>query len=247
MKQNIYDDPDFFAGYAALRAGSGTVNELLEQPAIHSLLPDLHGKAVLDLGCGAGRLCRHLVTLGAARVVGLDISSRMICQAREEHGAHEAISFEHSPIEDGEFGTEAYDLVVSSLALHYVQDLRPVFRKIEAALRPGGRFVFSMEHPLCTCTLGRDESGWHTDEDGRRLFWKVDEYSREGLRRSRWFVDGVVRYHRMLSTIVNDLVESGLSVERVLEPHSGDEKHEAALEEEKRRPPFLMVRAAKAA
>ncbi len=245
MKQNIYDDPEFFEAYAALRKGSGTLNELLEQPAIHSLLPDMEGKTVLDLGCGAGVLCRHLVTLGAARVVGLDISRRMICQAEESGRAEGRIEYKITPLEDFDYAVEVYDVVVSSLALHYVQDLKPIFRKIAEALKPGGKFVFSMEHPVCTCTLDEEE-GWHTDEEGRRLFWKVDQYSREGLRKSRWFVDGVMRYHRMLSTIVNDLVESGLAVERVLEPHSHEAEDHAALADQKRRPPFLMVRAGKA-
>ena len=78
MEQNIYDNPEFFSGYYELRSRSDNYNELLEQPAMANLLPDLHGKSVLDLGCGFGRNCADFVHRGARRVVGIDISEKML-------------------------------------------------------------------------------------------------------------------------------------------------------------------------
>ena len=66
--QNIYDNPAFFAGYTALRDKESNLNNLLEQPAMADLLPNLAGKSVLDLGCGCGGSCRDFVRRGAARV-----------------------------------------------------------------------------------------------------------------------------------------------------------------------------------
>ena len=65
MPQNIYDNPEFFAGYDHLRETGAGINEALEQPAIRSLLPDVRGMRVLDMGCGAGEMCRLLIEKGA--------------------------------------------------------------------------------------------------------------------------------------------------------------------------------------
>lgn len=55
--QNIYDNPEFFKGYIALRQNPHSANEMLEKPALFSLAPVLDGKRVLDLGCGCGENC----------------------------------------------------------------------------------------------------------------------------------------------------------------------------------------------
>jgi hypothetical protein len=65
-----------------------------------------------------------------------------------------------------------------------------------------------VEHPICTALL----RGWVTDDRGRRLHWPVDRYREEGIRKSRWFVDGVIKYHRMLETYVNTLIDSGFAL-----------------------------------
>lgn len=73
-KQNIYDHPEFFKGYIQLRETGNSYNEVLEQPAIHSLLPaSLEGLEILDLGCGAGHFAKYCVNKGAKRVVGVDL------------------------------------------------------------------------------------------------------------------------------------------------------------------------------
>jgi len=84
MKQNIYDDPKFFDGYSKLRRHESGLNMAVDQPAIRSLLPPLAGQRVLDLGCGFGKLCRYAIEQGAASVVGVDISTRMLEKARND-------------------------------------------------------------------------------------------------------------------------------------------------------------------
>jgi len=73
MKQNIYDDPQFFEGYQKLRDGDTGLNGAVEEPAIRSLLPNLHGLRVLDLGCGFGDFCRFARANGALSVVGVEV------------------------------------------------------------------------------------------------------------------------------------------------------------------------------
>src|SRR5918911_3461894 len=118
MPQNIYDDPEFFSGYARLpRFGTGW-SEAFEHADFMALLPDVTGGRVLDLGCGAGQLSRHLAEVGAAEVIGVDVSERMLALARSE-ADHPRVSYRQAAIEDLAFRPERFELVVSSLALHY--------------------------------------------------------------------------------------------------------------------------------
>jgi ubiquinone/menaquinone biosynthesis C-methylase UbiE len=80
--QNIYDEPLFFAGYEKLRRMAIGLNEVLEQPALRSMLPaSLEGMRILDLGCGFGDFARRARLEGARSVVGIDISLRMLERA----------------------------------------------------------------------------------------------------------------------------------------------------------------------
>ena len=84
-EQNIYDDPTFFDGYRALRENPASANELVEKPALFALCPDLHGKRVLDMGCGYGENCIAFARRGAAEVLGIDISEKMLAVAEAEN------------------------------------------------------------------------------------------------------------------------------------------------------------------
>jgi SAM-dependent methyltransferase len=245
MAQNIYDDPTFFAGYKNLRDTQSGLNEVLEQPALRSLLPSLEGQSVLELGCGMGQFARYCVEQGASRVVGLEISERMLEVARREN-AHANITYVHAAMETAAFPDDAFDLVVSSLAIHYVEDYPELVRRVHRWLKSRGRLVFSVEHPICTAQI--DMRGWGEDDQGTKLYWPVDDYATEGKREQRWFVDGVVKYHRRLSTLLNTLTDAGFMIERVEEPEATPDSllERPALREESRRPPFLLIRAARA-
>jgi 2-polyprenyl-3-methyl-5-hydroxy-6-metoxy-1,4-benzoquinol methylase len=82
MSQNIYDRPDFFEGYSRLGRSVSGLDGAVEWPALRALLPDMNGLKVLDLGCGFGWFCRWARERGAAQVVGLDLSDKMLAQAR---------------------------------------------------------------------------------------------------------------------------------------------------------------------
>ncbi len=247
MKQNIYDDPTFFAGYSTLRKTQSGLNEVLEQPAINSLLPNISGGSALDLGCGAGGQCARLLELGAYSVAGVDISRNMIEVAREKLKGCNGINLHCMAIEDFTAPENSFDLVVSSLAFHYVKDIESLFRNIHAWLKDSGLLVFSVEHPMATCTQGI-LPGWQRNENNEKIHWQVDCYADEGIRKSRWFVDGVIKYHRTVSTIVNTLIDNGFCIRRMLEPHASEdaEKVRTDLLDERRRPPFLFVKAQKA-
>jgi SAM-dependent methyltransferase len=240
VPQNIYDDTTFFAGYKSLRDADSGLNGALEIPALRRLLPDLSNLDVLDLGCGFGEFVRFARIHGAAAVTGVDISVRMLEEAAARTN-DTAVTYMQCSIERYDPSEGGFDLVVSSLALHYVVDYPAVVSRVFRALKPGGRFVFSVEHPLCTAY----PAGWVRDHEGRKQHWPVDHYGKEGKRDTRWFVDGVIKYHRTVETYVNTLIRCGFVLEHLGEPLPVAEALQArpSLEDECRRPPFLFLRA----
>lgn len=214
-KQNIYDNEIFFEGYKGIRENKANANVLFEIPALTSLLPDIKGKRILDLGCGFGEHCKMFVDAGAESVTGIDISEKMLEVARKEN-LHPKIEYINMPMEDIETLETKYDLVVSSLAFHYVEDFSGVVKKIYNRLNDGGIFVFSQEHPLNTSHQGGNR--WTRDEKGEKLYLNLANYGLECERESVWFVDNVKKYHRTFSTIINTLIESGFTVEKIIEP-----------------------------
>jgi SAM-dependent methyltransferase len=242
--QNVYDDPEFLAGYATLERFGKPWGTAYEHPAFDALMPDPTGLRVLDLGCGAGQLSLHLAEAGAAEVIGLDVSERMLELARAQN-AHPRISYQQAPMESAAFPPARFDLVVSSLALHYVEDYVALVGRIGQWLVPGGILVFSTEHPVVTARA--TDEGWLRDASGERLSWPISRYGLEGTFEEHWFRAGVRKVHRMVSTLLNGLVDAGLVIERVVEPMPD----EAMLRDrpdwihELKRPAFLLVRARK--
>jgi len=211
MKQNIYDNPDFFGGYMELRANESGFNTAVEEPAIDSLLPSLDGLRILDIGCCFGKFVSFCLRHRAGYVLGIDISRNMVSEA-EKRIKDPRASFAVVPAEDFEADDGSFDLVVSSMCFHYVGNIKAVFEKVGRSLREAGQFIFSVEHPVCTSLL----QGWCDTEDAPKKHWPVDDYKKETLRVSRWFVEGVIKYHRNIESYVNDLIEAGFSINRLL-------------------------------
>ena len=237
--QNAYDNPEFFAGYAKVRENPRSANTVLEGPALRSLLPSLTGKRVLDLGCGTGGLCRYAIEQSAVSVVGVDVSEKMLEVARSD--GDERIRYVCAALEDFVPEPESFDVVTSSLALHYIGDIRPVFERVVACLTPGGSFVFSVEHPMGTARIA--DQAWHKDDEGKRLYWPVDDYAAEGERTREWLMAGLRTYHRTVETYVNTVLDAGLRLERLLE--AAPSLEETDFYDARRRPLFLFIRAGK--
>ena len=243
-KQNIYDNEVFFEGYKNLRKNESNANVLFEIPALFSLLPDLNGLTILDLGCGFGEHCKGFIEKGAAKVVGIDISEKMLEVAKAEN-SDPKITYLNMPMEDLDKIDEKFDLVVSSLAIHYVEDFAGLTRNINNLLKPGGLFVYSQENPFNTCFSTGER--WTRDENGKKIHANLKDYGVEGERESTWFVDNVKKYHRMFSTIVNTLVEGGLTIEKMIEPVPTEEILEKHPDQRDlfHKPDFLLIRASK--
>ena len=121
MEQNIYDNEEFFTGYQEMRNKSTTsANELIEIPQLFELIGNVEGKTILDLGCGAGGHDRKLIELGAKNVLGIDISTKMI-KVAEKNKNSEKIEYKVMSMNDIDKLNQKFDLVISSLAIHYVK------------------------------------------------------------------------------------------------------------------------------
>src|SRR5690606_10462188 len=114
---------------------------------LRTMLPPMAGLRILDLGCGFGYFARWAVEQGAAHVTGLDLSEKMLAEAGK-NCAGLPVTLARADLETADFGTDQYDLVFSSLAVHYLADFDAFLARVRKAVRDDGRFVFSMEHPV---------------------------------------------------------------------------------------------------
>ena len=243
MKQNKYDDPRFFANYSQMARSIGGLAAAGEWPAFRALLPMLRNKKVLDLGCGFGWHCRYAREQQARSVVGIDLSEKMIARARESTN-DAAIEYRQMAIEDIDFPAGAFDVVLSSLALHYIEHFDLVCRNVYHCLIAGGSFVLSVEHPIFTALAAQD---WYYGSHGERLHWPVDQYQEEGPRLARFLDHDVVKYHRTVATQLNALLDAGFTITKLSEPQPEQEmldKH-PEMWDETRRPMFLLIAAVK--
>jgi SAM-dependent methyltransferase len=238
MPQNIYDNPDFFEGYSQLRRARQGLAGAPEWPVLRSMLPPLQGLRVLDLGCGFGAFARWAREMGADSVLGVDLSEKMLDRARAQT-QDPGVTYCLADIESLELPDVSFDLVYSSLTLHYIKDLRAVCVAIRRLLVPDGRFVFSVEHPVFTAPTN---PGWQTDHTGTKV-WPINDYLLEGTRVTDWITSGVVKQHRTVSSYVNGLLDQGFRLIRLEEWGPSQEQivQRPDLADEVHRPPFLLL------
>lgn len=244
MAQNIYDDAAFFQAYAGLRRSQHGLSAALEWPTVQSLLPDIAGTRVVDLGCGYGWFCRWAAERGAAAVSGYDISQRMLDRAAELTAGSDGesrIAYERADLERLVLAPGSADLVYSSLALHYLPDIGALCRAVARALVPGGRFVFTVEHPIATAPT---DPHLETRTDGTEI-WPLDRYTDEGERVRDWLAPDVVKYHRTTQTHVDALLDAGLHLVRLIDWVPSEEQiaTEPLWAVGRERPTFLILAA----
>ncbi len=240
MSQNVYDDPDFFAAYAGLDRSVEGLDAAFEWPAMRALLPPVAGRRIVDLGCGFGWFCRWATEQGAASVLGLDLSERMLERAVRDTD-DERITYRRADIASPELPEGAFDLAYSSLALHYLPQVDDVLVDVRRALVPGGVLVASVEHPVHTAP---SSPGFVTHPQGRPV-WQLDSYFRPGPRTTDWLAPGVVKHHRTVAGYVGALLRAGFTLTALEEWSPSDdwvaEHPDWAPEQE--RPLFLLLSA----
>lgn len=207
-------------------------NAYYERPATLSLLPEVKGKSVVDAGCAAGWYTEWLLGQGAS-VTALDFSPKMIEMTRRRVGdrAELVCADLNEPMDF--IADKSTDLVLSSLALHYLKDWTMVMRESHRILKPDGRFVFSVHHPFMDFTV-----------------FQRDNYFLTELLEDEWDVNKakvkVQFYRRPISSIISSLLHAGFIIEELLEPMPTEEFRQAlpdAYEKLLRKPQFLFIRA----
>lgn len=243
MKENKYDDELFFKKYSEMDRSKKGLEGAGEWSTLEKLLPDFNQKRVLDLGCGYGWHCIYAAEHGAERVVGLDLSEKMLAVAKQKT-SYQQVEYLRESIEDFEFEEESFDVVLSSLAFHYVKDFETLAKKINKVLRKDGILIFSAEHPVFTAEGSQD---WYYDEHGNILHFPVDNYYIEGERKAIFLGEEVIKYHKTLTTYLNSLLNNGFELMNIVEPQP-DEQMLATIDgmkDELRRPMMLIVKARK--
>ncbi len=234
---NPLDRPLALEAYEALADGyderveTKPFNAYLERPSTRSLLPEIDGRDVLDVGCGPGVTTAELADQGG-NVVGLDVSPQMLAHAHRRVGT--GANFVRADIGHGlPFRDGRFDLVHSSLTLDYVADWGGVFAEVVRVLRPGGALVCSVGHPLADL---RD--------------FEPDDYFETERVSMTWTSFGeaveVPTYRRPLEAVLNPLLEAGLRLDRVVEAKPSEAFREARPETYERvatQPTFLCLRA----
>lgn len=192
-------------------AATHPLNALYDRPAMMALLGDLHEHRVLEVGCAAGALTKLLVEAGAS-VIATDVSPQMVRLAQASLGSSADVMTmdvtDRLPFTDGLF-----DVVVSSLTMHYIEHWGPVLRELRRTLKQGGVFAFSTHHPA---------HDWeHTPDD----------YFAKQLVSETWTKSGipfdVSFWRRPLTDMTAAIADAGFLIERIVEPAPSEELRDA--------------------
>lgn len=210
-------------------------NAYLDRPMTHGLLGDVQGLRVLDAGCGPGINAKILTEKGAW-VTGVDVSPRMLEEARKRCGERvvlhladlaEPLSF----LEDASF-----DRIFSSLAIDYVEDWMAMFREFWRILIPGGILVFSAQHPT-------GAYNWYQPARAQGVQYVTGVWTGFGAEPVT-----VPDYYRSFADMVNPLLQTGFVLERVEEAQPIPEcrtRWPEAYEEYMKKPSFIGFRTVK--
>lgn len=242
MKENKYDNDVFFKKYQEMNRSKYGLQGAGEWSAFQKMLPSFAGKTVLDLGCGYGWHCEYAAMQSAKNVIGIDISRKMLEVAQKEHH-RDNIMYVEKAMEDIDYPSESFDVVISSLAFHYIEDFETLVSNIHSWLVPQGDFVFSLEHPVFTAYGTQD---WYYDEQGNALHFPVDNYYYEGKRDAVFLGEHVRKYHRTLTSYLHTLFAHGFTILDVIEAKPPEEMMDIpGMKDEMRRPMILLIKACK--
>lgn len=141
MKENKYDEQKFFMKYSEMERSKKGLQGAGEWTELQKILPDFKDKKVLDLGCGYGWHCKYAADQGASSVLGTDISHKMLETAKRKN-SDDRITYQCSAMEDLEFPAETFDIVISSLAFHYVKEYEQLMKRIVMWLKQEENLFF---------------------------------------------------------------------------------------------------------
>lgn len=235
MKEKIVDAFNQLAySYEHEDIGSyNAYNKYYERPAMLKLLPrEIKGLKVLDAGCAAGWYTQYFLDQGAL-TTAVDISAKMVeATKRRTKGRAEVLCLDLAkPLP---FASQSFDVICSSLTLHYLEDWQQTFYELARILKPNGTFIFSVHHPIMDINLTKANNYFQT------------ELLTEQWKRWEKMID-VQFYRRSLAQIINVTIDHFI-LEQLIEPTPTQEFQELYPESYQRmlqRPNFLIVKAKK--
>lgn len=230
-----YDNDAFFEQYIARRKREESPNEIIETPVFLEKLGDVTGKHILDLGCGDARFGNELLQRGCDHFAGIDGSKNMVEAANKILAGTNGRVY-HSPLESWDFEKHTYDVVMSRLVFHYIEDLQTIFDQVFKTLSDQGQFIFSVQHPVLTSSI---ESA---AKSAKKSIWIVDDYFNTGQRIEPWIEEQVIKYHRTTADYFAMLKRSGFRIEDISEcsPKPENFSSEEEYKRRKRIPLFLL-------
>ena len=197
----------------------GVDPEYTEQilPLIHELIsgPEAGSepRRVLDIGAGEGQVARYLAA-NDHDVVGVDPVAAQISEATARGGGP---TYLRAPAHSLPFSTASFDAAVACLVYEHIDDVDQAIAETARVVRPGGVFVFLLNHPL----LQTPDSGWIDDQfiDPPEQYWRIGPYLNEAATIEEVQKGVFIRFiHRPLSRYVNALAGAGLLIEQMVEP-----------------------------
>lgn len=204
-----------------MRSGENIAHEYLEKPAMYKRLPNLKGKSVLAIGCGTGEECEHLRSIGASKVVGIDVSEGLIEYARK---SYPDIEFHTMDMEQIALD-EKFDFIYSSLAMHYVESWEKTLNSISGVMKDDAIFLFSTHHPATWGAQKMRTENERTSLLGYKKLNKnqecevVGDYLNTRKINDVWFGNfDVSYYHRPLENIIADILASDFEIVDFAEP-----------------------------
>jgi len=207
-------------------------NALYERPTTLALLPAVDGKDVLDAGCGHGWYADWLWRHGA-RVVAVDRSAAMVALTQKRTAGRARVIQGDVTDLRSVLADQSFDLVLSSLVLHYEADLKSVFAESARLLRPGGSLVFSTHHPVHDQVSILDPGYLNAE-------LIEEEWG--------WLGEKMRYYRRPLRDLTEPLADAGFVIERICEPTPSEElklQDPKGYDRLSRLPAFIFVRARK--
>ncbi len=170
------------------------------------LLGSIKGKKILEIGCGGGQ-CSIAFAKKGAKCTGIDISKEQIKYAEKLAEKEKVnIKFICGSFQNlNKIKSNSYDIVFSAFALQYSPDLKKVFKEVKRVLKKKSIFVFSLDHPFSIPIYKK----WNYYKPGKKI---IKETWPDGSKHK------FIGYSRKISNIINELIESGLILEKVIEP-----------------------------
>jgi ubiquinone/menaquinone biosynthesis C-methylase UbiE len=196
-------------------------DDLITWPLIVSWVREFAaGGVVLDLGCGTGDVCR-LISQNVRQVIGVDISKRMLSEAEKRSGDQRNIMYLHADMMNisAHIAKESVDAVLSIFGVCCLRnraELRKTFDEAYFVLRPGGKLVMQIPHPLEPFL--QSKSKWVKDLETPKNYFEEGVTIRRKLRRAdgKWMTAG--RHHFAMASYIDELLRSNFELTEFAEP-----------------------------